>query len=214
MQGMKIQQAARFNAVLWPVILFYTVIIMTPGLRVTSVHFPRQGWLAAHENWWAIGCWLWLLAIFGWLWLLMALAWSYLPVYRMTSILQSGLLLIGATLAISGVIVWMTVLPPAMRQANATMLVPLVDALALGLIGGGAFTGGVVMLWIGLDLYRQGVLARRWLTFCLVAGFCALPTPFLLPFPYLLAVAALCWWGWALYLALQARLPSRYTQWQ
>ncbi len=94
------------------------------------------------------------------------------------------------------------------------MLTPLVDALALGLIGGGAFMGGLVTLWIGLDLYRQGLLAQRWLALCLLAGLCALPTPFLLPFPYWLIVAALCWWGWALYLAFQSRLPSLYAEWK
>lgn len=211
---MKIQQAARFNALFCPAVFFYTLIGMTPGLRVAGVHFPRQGWLVENEFFWASGCWFWLLAIFGWMWLLVALMWSYLPAHRIASMLQSGLMLIGATLAISGVIVWMAVLPPAMRQENATLLAPLVDALALGLIGGGAFMGGIVTFWISLDLYRQGVLATRWLALCLLAGLGALPTPFLLPFPYLLAVAALCWWGWALYLAFQSRLPSLYAEWK
>lgn len=211
---MKIQQAARFNAIVWPIVLFYTVVIMGPGLRLTGVHFPRQGWLAANESLWTAGCWLWLLAIFGWMWLLVALAWSYLPAHRIATMLQSGLMLIGATLAISGVIGWMAVLPPAMRQENATLLAPLVDAFALGLIGGGAFMGGIVTIWIGLDLYRQDLLATRWLALCLLAGLCALPAPFLLPFPYLLAVAALWWWGWALYLALRPRLPGLYAEWK
>lgn len=210
---MKIQQAARYNAVLLPAVLFYTVITMAPGLRVAGVHFPRQGWLVENTFFWASGCWFWLLVVFGWMWLLAALAWSYLPAQRLASMLQSSLMLIGATLAISGVIVWMAVLPPAMAQTSATTLAPLVDALALGLIGGGAFMAGIVTVWIGLDLYRQGVLARGWLTLCLGAGLCALPTPFVLPFPYLLAVAALCWWGWALYLAFQPRLPSLYAEW-
>jgi hypothetical protein len=211
---MKVQQAARFNAICWPAVLFYTVFTMAPGLRITGVHFPRQGWIVENNFFWSSGCWFWLLAIFGWMWLLVALMWSYLPAHRLASMLQSGLMIIGATLAISGVTVWMAVLPPAMRQESATMLTPLVDALALGLIGGGAFMGGIVTLWIGLDLYRQGLLAQRWLALCLLAGLCALPTPFLLPFPYLLIVAALCWWGWALYLAFQSRLPSLYAEWK
>lgn len=211
---MKIQQAARYNAVLLPAVLFYTGITIAPGLRVAGVHFPRQGWLVENSFFWAAGCWFWLLIIFGWMWLLVALAWSYLPAHRIASMLQSGLLLIGATLAISGVIVWMAVLPPAMRQDNATLMTPLVDALALGLIGGGAFMGGIVTLWIGLDLYRQRVLTRGWLALCLGAGLCALPTPFVLPFPYLLLAAALCWWGWSLYLAVLSPLPSLYAAWK
>lgn len=213
-RAMKIQQAARFNAIVGPVVLFYTVVVMRTGLRITGVHFPRQGWIVANERLWTVGCWLWLLAIFGWMWLLVALMWRYLPAHRLASMLQSGLLIIGAVLVISGVIVWMTVLPPVMHQQNVTMLAPLVDALALGLIGGGAFMGGLVTFWIGLDLYRQGVLAKRWLALCLLTGLCALPTPFLLPLPYLLAVAALCWWGWALYLAFQSRLPGLYAEWK
>lgn len=211
---MKVQQAARFNAVFWPAVLFYTVVTMAPGLRITGVHFPRQGWIVDHSFVWTFGCWFWLLAIFGWMWLLVALMWSYLPAHRIASMLQSGLMLIGAVLAIAGVIVWMAVLPLAMRQESATMLAPLVDALALGLIGGGAFMGGIVTLWIALDLYQQGVLVRRWLTLLMGAGLCLLPTPFLLPFGYLLAGAALCWWGWMLYLAFQSRLPSLYAEWK
>lgn len=211
---MKVQQAARFNAVFWPAMLFYTIVTMAPGLRITGVHFPRQGWIVDNSFFWTAGCWFWLLAIFGWMWLLMALAWSYLPAYRLASMLQSGIMIIAATLAISGVTVWLALLPPVMRQESATMLAPLVDALALGLIGGGAFMGGIVTVWIGLDLYQQGVLARGWLMLCALAGLCAVPTPFLLPFGYLLAVAALAWWGWALYLAFRPRLPSPYAEWQ
>lgn len=211
---MKIQQAARFNALLWPAVLFYTVFTMAPGLRITGVHFPRQGWIVENNLFWSSGCWFWLLAIFGWMWLLVALAWSYLPAHRMASMLQSGLMLIGATLTISGVIVWMALLPPAMAQATATTLVPLVDALALGLIGGGAFMGGIVTLWIGFDLYQQAVLPRPWLWLCILAGLAALPAPFLLPFPYLLLVATICWWIWSIYLALRPRLPSPFAEWK
>lgn len=211
---MKIQAAARFNALMWPGTLGYTVINMLPGLRITGVHFPRQSWLVENTFFWTWGCWMWLAAIFGWMWLLVALAWHYLPAHRLAAMLQSGLIIIAAVLSISGVIVWMAVLPPAMQQTTATTLAPLVDALALGLIGGGAFMGGAVTAWIGVDLYRQRVLAHRWLWLCVLAGLCALPTPFLLPLPYLLLAAALCWWCWSLYLALQPRLPSPFAEWQ
>lgn len=210
---MKIQSAARYNALLWPSVLFYTMINMLPGLRLTGVHFPRQGWIVDHVFFWTWGWWLWLLAIFGWMWLLIALAWTYLPAHRIASMLQSGLMLIAAVLAMSGVIVWMGVLPPAMAQTTATTLAPLVDALALGLIGGGAFMGGAVTAWIGLDLYQQAVLPRSWLCLCILAGLSALPAPFLLPFPYLLLVAAICWWLWSLYLAFQPRLPTPFAEW-
>ena len=84
-------------------------------------------------------------------------------------------------------------LSAAMMQTTATTLAPLVDALALGLIGGSALIGGAVTAWIGWDLYAHKALSRTWL--CIGAGLCALPTPLLLPFPYLLLLAALAWWG-------------------
>lgn len=211
---MKIQNAARFNAIVWLVVLLFTGFVMRPGLRITGVHFPRQGWIVDNPLLWSLGWWLWLIAIFAWMWLLIALVWTYLPAHRIASMLQSGLMLIAAVLAISGVIVWMGVLPPAMTQATATTLAPLVDALALGLISGGAFMGGAVTAWIGLDLYQQGVLPRPWLWLCIVAGLAALPAPFILPFPYLLLVGALCWWLWSIYLARRPRLPSPFAEWK
>ncbi len=92
-------------------------------------------------------------------------------------------------------IVWMAMLSAAMMQTTATTLAPLVDALARGLIGGSALIGGAVTAWIGWDLYAHKALSRTWLWLCIGAGLCALPTPLLLPFPYLLLLAALAWWG-------------------
>jgi hypothetical protein len=202
---MKISHAARYNAVLWPGVLFYTISTMLPGLRVSGVHFPRQGWIVDHLLYWAGGWGLWLMAILGWMWLLVALVWHYLPTQRMEFSLQLGLIFIATGLAISGGIVWLAMLPAAMRQATATTLSPLVDALALGLIGGGALLGGAVTTWVGWDLYRRKALSRTWLWLCIGAGLCALPTPFVLPFPYLLLLAALVWWGWSIYLMLRLK---------
>lgn len=211
---MKITNAARYNAILWPGTLFYTVVNMLPGLRVTGVHFPRQGWIIDNPFFWTWGCGLWLMAILGWLWLLVALVWHYLPTQRMEFILQLGLIIIATGLAISGGIVWLAMLPAAMMQPTATTLVPLVDALALGLIGGGALIGGAVTAWIGVDLYRRKALSRPWLWLCIGAGLCALPTPLLLPFPYWLLLAALAWWGWSIYLALRAQGDQEIPQFQ
>ncbi len=209
---MKLTNAARFNAVLLLAAISVTLILLSPGLRVVGVQFPRQGWVLENLFVWQLGWWLWLGAIFGWMWLLVGLQWTYLPAHRIASMLQSGLLLIGATLAIAGVVVWMGGLPVAMAQTEASVYILLVDTLALGLIGAGCFMGGIVTFWVGLDLYQQGVLPRLWVVLCLLAGLSAVPTPFLLPFPYHLLVAALCWWLWALYLALLPQLPSPFAE--
>lgn len=209
---MKVPNASRFNVVILLAAVAFTLLISRPGLRVVGVQFPRQGWILENALFWQIGWWLWLAAIFGWMWLLIALAWTYLPAHRVASMLQSGLMLIGAVLAIAGVTIWMGSLPVAMAQADATALILLVDTLALGLIGGGCLMGGIVTAWIGLDLFQQRVITRPWTVVCMLAGLIALPTPFLLPSPYHLLVAAICWWLWALYLALLPRLPSPFAE--
>ena len=198
---MKVAHAARFTALLFFITCAITLLYLRPGLRVAGVQFPRQGWLLENPTLWQVGGWLWLLAIFGWLWLLMALAWTYLPAHRLAAMLQSGLLLIGATLATAGVITWMKVLPVAVAQADAGIYLSLVDGLALGLLGGGCLLAGIATLWIGIDLWQQQGLSRPWVALCLLAGLFTLPSLFLFPWYYHLLPAALCWWLWTLYLA-------------
>lgn len=205
---MNLQHAARLNALLWPITFCFTLFYMRPGLRIAGVHFPRQGWVVEHPLLWSGGGWLWLVTILAWLWILGGLAWRSLPHWRFATIVQMGLLLIATMLTLSGVIVWMAMLPPAMRQPTAPTLAPLVDALALGLIGVGAGVGGAVAGWIGVELDPQRGLPRGWRWLYIVGGLCALPTPFLLPFPYLLLVAALCWWIGALVLTVWPRQPK------
>lgn len=211
---MKVPIAARYNAISWIAVCTLTMTFLLPGLRMIGVQFVRQGWMLDHPVQWMVGWWLWLLAIFGWMWLLVALSWTYLPAHRVASMLQSGLLIISAVLLISGVITWMGVLPVMMVQKDATSFITLVDTLALSLLGGGCLMGGIVTAWIGIDLYRQRVLARPWTLFCIVAGLSALPSPFLFPllFPYHLLLAVLCWLCWSIYLALLPRLPSPFSE--
>lgn len=210
---MKVAYAARFTALIFFVTCCITLLYLRPGLRVVGVQFPRQGWLLENPILWQIGGWLWLLTIFGWMWLLSALAWSYLPAHRLAAMLQSGLMLIGATLAIAGVITWMSVLPVAVAQGEASAYISLVDSLALGLLGGGGLMTGIVTLWLGLDLWRQRVLARPWVACCILAGLWTIPSPLLFPLFYHLLPAALFWWLWTLYLAFRPRLPSPFAEW-
>lgn len=180
---------------------------------MVGVQFVRQGWLMEHPLLW-MGWWVWLLAIFGWMWLLIALSWTYLPAHRIISVLQSGLMLIGAVLLILGVIMWMGVLPVVAAQDDAVRWMVLVDTMALNLLGGGCLMGGLVTAWVGVELFLQKTFGRLWIVFCVLAGISVVPSPFLFPalIPYHLLFAVICWWIWAIYLAVQPQLPSPFPE--
>lgn len=144
---MNVPNAARFTTVAFLGAAFYTWLQMRPGLDFGGAFVERQTWLLIHSGGWRLGWWLRLLAIFSWMWLLVALAWSYLPAHRMAAMLQSSLMIIAAVLAITGVTVWMVVLPAARPLGDATNgagenLAPLVDMLAMSLVSAGCFMGG------------------------------------------------------------------------
>jgi hypothetical protein len=211
---MKLKYAAGGSGVALLTAALYTLLVSNTGLRIVGVAFPRQAWLAAHPLQWQVGWWLWLVAIFGWMLLCVVMSWHYLPAHRVATMVQSGLLILAAGLAISGVIVWMAVLPVAFAQgAAANTLVPLVDALALGLIGAALMMAGSVTAWQALDLYAQKVLPRPWLFLPLLAGLTALPTPLLLPNPLLLYGTLICWLLWCGWLATRRELPSPFPEW-
>lgn len=211
---MKIILTARFSAVAFLLGLFVTVYYARTGLRIVGVLLPRQVWLVEQTGIWMLSWWLWLLAIFSWMAVLAALMWSYLPGHRINSMLQSGLMVIAATLAIAGIVVWMNVLPFAAGHEQATAFVPLVDAIALALLGSGFFMTGIVTAWIVIDLMRLRLLNRWSLLPGLAAGLVYMATPFLLPHFYSLAAGAFLWLVWMLILALRRTLPSAYVEWQ
>ena len=61
-------------------------------------------------------------------------------------------------------------LPSILPLQSVNELLPLVDGLALGLLGAGAFIGGIVTTWIGVDLMRLSPIAATWCALC-VGGF-------------------------------------------
>ncbi len=209
---MKTPVAARFSAALTVVAALYALAIMRPGLRLVGVAFPRQAWIMENPMLWSLGLWVWMALIFCWMWVLVSLLWAYLPAHRISTMLQSGVLIIGATLAIAGTVTWMAALPPVLPLQNVNDLLPLVDGFALGLLGAGAFMGGVVTTWIGVDLLRLSPIKPVWCALCAAAGVLIIPTPVLLPFPWHLLAAALCWLAWSLFLGLRRRLPSAYPE--
>jgi hypothetical protein len=210
----KIPYAAWFNLIVFGTAALYTLIELRPALRLAGVQFVRYGWLLKHPLSWQIGGWLWLLAIFAWMVLLVVLSWSYLPAHRVATMLQNGLMISAAPLVMAGVSIWMAALPVALAQPDApTPLAPLVDALALGLLGAGLMLSGVVTTWIAIDLWRQALLARPWLLLPVVAGLLALPSPLLLPNGTLLLVSFVCWLIWCGWLAIRPRLPPAFAEW-
>jgi hypothetical protein len=129
---MKIPYAARFSTVVFVVAVLYTWLQMPPGLYTMSDLSMRQTWVLNHAFQWSLGWWLWLIAIFSWMVILVTLGWSYLPAHRVAGALQSGLMLIGAVLAIAGITIWMCVLPIVFAQTElVNQLTLVIDAVAL-----------------------------------------------------------------------------------
>lgn len=209
---MKPNVAGRFSALTLIVALLYSLLVMRPGLRIVGVSFPRQAWIMENGLLWSVGLWLWLALIFSWMWVIVSLMWAYLPAHRIASMLQSGLVGIGATLAIAGVVVWMAVLPATLRLPSVNELLTLVDELALGLLGAGALMAGAATVWVALDLMRFSPLQKVGVAAAALAGVLMVPSPFWLPFPWHLLAAGICWLVWALYLGALRRLPSAFPE--
>ncbi len=211
---MKAIQAARFSGLSFLIATAFAIFVSRTGYRIIGVTLPRQVWIAENPTLWAVGNWLWMLAIFSWMVVLVAFMWSYSPAHRISSMLQSGLVIISAVLLISGIVVWMSVLPYSADQPNAAELIPLIDSLALGLLGAGLFMAGTVTAWLGLDLIRLNALSREWALPAVLAGLCLLPTPLLLPRFTLIAAGLLLWLAWCLVLGTRKSLPSAYAEWK
>jgi hypothetical protein len=211
---MKVIQAARFSSLVFVIATVFTLFVSRTGYRIIGVTLPRQVWIVEHPALWAIGNWLWMLAIFSWMVVLVALMWSYSPAHRISSMLQSGLMIISATLLIAGLVVWMSLLPYSAGQQNAVDLIPFTDALALGLLGAGFFMSGAVTVWIGIELIRLKALAKEWALPAILAGLCWLPAPFLLPRVMFTVAGLLLWLAWCLVLGTRKSLPSAYAEWK
>ena len=194
--------AARFSAVITVVTVLYVLLIMRPGLRLVGVSFPRQAWIIENPMLWLLGLWLWIALILCWMWVLLSLMGAYLPAHHVGTMLRSGLLSIGATLMVAGTVTWMAALPAVLPLRSVNELLPLVDGLALGLFGAGTFIGGIATTWIGIDVIRHRPMRIMPYALGVAAGAAVIPTSFLLPFPWHLLAAALCWFIWCIFLGL------------
>lgn len=211
---MRIIAAARFSFLVFAVAIVVTTVYARVGLRFAGVQLPRQVWLTEETTLWTLNGWLWLLAVFSWMVVLAALMWSYLPGHRLNSMLQSGLMVIAATLLIVGIIVWMNLLPWAATHAAAGEMMDLVDMLALTLFGAGTFMMGAVTAWICVDLMRHDALARGLSLPGLAAGLILVPSPFVLPQPLTVGLGLLFWLIWCLVLGLRRSMPNAFSEWK
>ena len=206
---MKIIVAARFAGIVFVLAGLVTLLGLGPGLDPLA---ERAVWFANHGGLWALGGWLWLLAIFAWMVLLVSFLWSYSPAHRIATMLQSGLMLIAATLTIAGVLVWMNLLPSVIESGRE--LVAFVDGLAMTLCGAGLFMGGIVTAWIGMDLRRMDKLPDGWVLPGILAGLLLIPTPFLLPrMTITLWLALAVFVAWCAVLAFQRKQPAAFPEW-
>jgi hypothetical protein len=210
---MKLRLAGLSSGITMTLAALYTLLILRVGLRIVGVPFPRQAWLLEMGTLWQIGAWLWLLTIFCWMLLIVTLMWSYIPAHRISAMLQNGLTLIAAVLAIAGIIAWMNALPWAVTQDNAVAWMSLVDSFALGFLGAAFFMGGLVTAWQAFDLARSGFLRPAWVVLPILSGLVVALSPWLLPDGRHLLVGALLWAGWCAFLALR-RLPPAFAEWQ
>ena len=207
---MKPIRAARFAGVVLLATYAYTRLYLGPGLDTTLAWSQRQEWLATHGLAWSLGGWLWMLAVFAWMLFLIALMHEYTPMHRVATNLQSGLVLISAILLLIGILAWGNVLPRMATPETAG----LVDALALTLLAGGLFMAGGVTAWIGVDLSCLEKLPPAWVGPGVLAGLCALPTPFLLPRTALLHVGFVSLLAWYAFLGSRRRLPSAFPEYR
>jgi hypothetical protein len=210
---MKIIYAARFLGIVLLVAALVTALLLKTGLSVSDISDTRQSWVTENGAVWRVGLWLWLLTVFAWMLLVVTLMWSYLPSYRVPTMLQSGLMIIAAGLAVAGIVVWMNVLPAAMLGEPFSDSVRLIDSLAMGLIGAGLFMGGSATAWVCFDLIQNKSMPVARLYPGLAAGLLLVPAPFVLPNLWLPALGGLCWLIWCGILATRKEMPHAFTEW-
>ena len=215
---MKLILAARFAGITVLAAGLYTILVLKP-VYSRLIGGPQQQLLFDEAlPQWTLGGWIWLLAVGAWMTLLVTMMYSYSPVHRVSTTMQSGLIVIAAVLLILGVLVGLNRLEmvifgdgggnlPDARTAN---LQKFVDQIALALVKAGLLMGGGVTAWVSIDLVLLGKLPLVWMAPGAFAGIVVMPTAFLHPSTaqLLIALAAFC--VWCLTLGIRRSLPESY----
>ena len=104
---MKLIRAARFAGIAALAAGIYTIFVLQPIQMQLIDGSQQQIWLEGVLPRWTLGGWIWLLAIGAWMTLLVTFMYSYSPVHRVSTMMQSGLIIISAVLLVLGVLVGM-----------------------------------------------------------------------------------------------------------
>lgn len=148
--------------------------------------------------------------------LLVALKHDYSPVHRISTTIQSGLIVIAATLLIVGVLAGMNrfglagILNGDHPAETFSIFEKLVDQFALTFLEAGLLMGGGVTTWICIDLVILNKLPISWMAPGAVAGVFSLLSSLLLPELRHLLIALLAYCVWCLILGLRDSLPAAY----
>lgn len=217
---MKLIRAARIAGIAALAAGIYSLLALRP-FYLQSVQVQQASRLTEDSIWqWRLGGWLWLLTIFAWMILLVALKHYYSPVHRISTMLQSGLVVVGATLQIVSVLAGMNlfglteILSDGQPVETFGIYLNLVEHFALTVLGAGLLMGGGVTTWICIDLVVLNKLPMSWMVPGAVAGVLSLLSPFLLPELRHLLVALLAYFVWCSILGLRVSLPSAYPDFE
>ncbi len=212
---MKLIYAARFAGVTFLAAGIYSMFVLQPiyGLMLEG---QQQSWLVEVLPRWNMGGWLLLLSVLAWMTLLVTSMYNYSPVHRVSTIMQSGLIIIAAVLLMLGILVGLTrleVLAAGIGGLTPPSTVPgiaFLDDSPLAVLKAGLLMGGGVSAWIGIDLALMGKLPPLWLAPQVIAGVVLVPAPFigLSAWQLLIALAGLI--VFCLVLGARRTLPASY----
>ena len=214
---MKLIRAARFAGITALAAGSYTIFFLQPLYAQLLDGSQQQSWFAEFLPRWTLGGWIWLLAILAWMTFLATFMYSYSPVHRVSTMMQSGLIIVAAVLLILGVLMGMIRLelnpfgaggdladsPLAFGQASLVQI-------AMALLKAGLLMGGGVTAWISIDLALLGKLPRLWMAPGVIAGVVVLPAPFLGLSNWQLQIALAAFCFWCLILGIRRCLPETY----
>ena len=215
---MKLIRAARFAGITALAAGIYTILVLKP-VYLRLIDGPQQqNWFGEVLPRWALGGWIGLLFILAWMTLLVTFMYSYSPVHRVSTVMQSGLIIIAAVLLILCVLVGMNRFELAAIGDGGGKLPDAPVAywqepgiqIALTFLKAGLLMGGAVTAWISIDLALLGKLPAMWMAPGAIAGVLVTPAPFLPPSTgqLLIALAAFC--IWCLTLGVRRSLPDSY----
>jgi len=214
---MKLIIAARFAGITFLVAGIYSTTVMQPIYRLMIEWQQQQGWAVEVLPRWTIGGWLLLLSILAWMTLLVTSMYSYSPVHRVSTMMQSGLIIIAAVLLVLGVLFALTRMEGLAAgrgspnpQATTAQIVAFLDDYAMAVLRAGLLMGGAASAWIGIDLALLRKLPPLWLAPAIVAGVALVPAPFLGLSAWQLLIALAGFLVFCLVLGTRRALPESY----